>query len=112
MKAKLKTSASVSVVEAIQTGEPEIVVNGIAVILMVPGAELVGGLPPELQNYVLFTGGVSTTAKEPELGRALLNFLGTPAACLFILTNHSRNCLGAPCVRWLHHSSLHRPRWR
>jgi molybdate transport system substrate-binding protein len=80
MKAKLKTSASVSVVEAIQTGEPEIVVNGIAVLLMVPGAELVGGLPPELQNYVLFTGGVSTTAKEPELGRALLNFLGTPAA--------------------------------
>jgi hypothetical protein len=29
--------------------------------------------------YVIFTGGVSAAAKEAEAGRALLNFLTTPA---------------------------------
>jgi molybdate transport system substrate-binding protein len=55
-------------------------VTGIAIILAVPGAELVGSLPSELQSYVLFTGGVGVAAKEAEAGRALLNFLTTPEA--------------------------------
>ena len=80
IKAKLKSSASVSVEDAIATGEPEIVVNGVAVILRVPAAELVGWLPRELQSYVVFTGGVSAAAKEAEAGRSLLNFLTTPTA--------------------------------
>lgn len=80
IKAKLKSSASVSVEDAIATGEPEIIVNGVAVILRVPAAELVGWLPRELQSYVVFTGGVSVAAKEAEAGRSLLNFLTTPTA--------------------------------
>jgi molybdate transport system substrate-binding protein len=53
--------------------------NG-AAILSVSGVELAGWLPSELQNYFVFTGGVSTTAKEFEAGRALLTFLTTPQA--------------------------------
>jgi len=59
------------------TGEAELVVVGVALILMVPGAELVGWLPSELQSYIVFTGGVSATAKEPEAAKALLDFLTT-----------------------------------
>jgi ABC-type molybdate transport system substrate-binding protein len=40
----------------------------------------VGWLPAELQSYVIFTGGVSATAKEPETARTLLNFMTTPEA--------------------------------
>jgi molybdate transport system substrate-binding protein len=77
LKAKLKPSTG-NPVEAVVTGEAELVVVGIALILLVPSAELVGWLPSELQSYVFFTGGVSATAKEPEAAKALLDFLTTP----------------------------------
>ena len=77
LKAKLKPSTGNNTVEAVVTGEAELVVVGVALILMVPGAELVGWLPSELQSYVVFTGGVSATAKEPEAAKALLDFLTT-----------------------------------
>jgi molybdate transport system substrate-binding protein len=56
------------------------VVNGTVVIAAVSGVELVGGLPPELQTYVVFAAGVSATAKEAEAGKAFLHFLTTPEA--------------------------------
>ena len=77
LKAKLKPSTG-NPVEAVVTGEAELVVVGVALILMVPSAELVGWLPSELQSYVFFTGGVSATAKEPEAAKAMLDFLTTP----------------------------------
>jgi len=77
LKAKLKPSTGNNTVEAVVTGEAELVVVGVALILMVPGAELVGWLPSELQSYIVFTGGVSATAKEPEAAKALLDFLTT-----------------------------------
>jgi molybdate transport system substrate-binding protein len=80
VKAKLKPQAGGSVAKAVVTGDAEMVVVGVAVILMVDGAELVGWLPSELQTYVVFTGGISAAAKEAEAGRALLNFLTTPDA--------------------------------
>lgn len=79
VKAKLKPQPGAAA-RAVVTGEAEMVVVGVAVILMVSGAELVGWLPSELQTYVLFTGGVSAAAKEAEAGRALLNFLTMPEA--------------------------------
>jgi molybdate transport system substrate-binding protein len=81
MKAKLKPQPTGnSPAQAVATGQAEMAVTGIAIILAVPGAELVGSLPSELQSYVLFTGGVGVAAKEAEAGRALLNFLTTPEA--------------------------------
>ena len=46
----------------------------------VPGAELLGPLPGELQSYIGYTGGIGAAANEGEAGKALLNFLKTPAA--------------------------------
>jgi molybdate transport system substrate-binding protein len=81
MKAKLKPQPiGNSPAQAVGTGQAEIAVTGIAIILAVPGAELVGSLPSELQSYVLFTGFVGVAAKKAEAGRALLNFLTTPEA--------------------------------
>jgi molybdate transport system substrate-binding protein len=66
--------------QSVAEGEAElglIVISGFA---PVPGAELLGPLPPELQNYVVYTAGVGATAKEGEAGKALINFLRAPAA--------------------------------
>ena len=81
MKAKLKLQPTgSSPAHAVATGQADIAVTGIAIILVEPGAELVGSLPSELQSYVLFTGGVGIAAKAAEAGRVLLNFLTTPEA--------------------------------
>ena len=63
-----------------QGATPELVVNGTVPILSVPGVELAGWLPSEVQSYFIFTSGLSATAKNADAGRALLNFLTTPTA--------------------------------
>jgi molybdate transport system substrate-binding protein len=73
--------------EAVARGDAEMAVVGAALTPMAPGAEPVGWLPAELQNYVVFTGGVSAAASEPEAGKALLEFLTTPAAVAVLKAN-------------------------
>ncbi len=80
IKPKLKPTTELSLADVIAKGEPEIAVNGVAPILGTPGAELVGWLPPELQEYVVFTAGISATTRETEAGQALLQLLRTPNA--------------------------------
>ena len=49
-----------SVSEAVAAGEVELGIIVIPNILSVPGAELVGPLPAEINSYVTFTAAVST----------------------------------------------------
>ena len=80
MKSKLRPQLGGDTAMAVVTGEAELVVSGTVTITAVPGVQLAGSLPAELQTYVVFTAGVSAKAKEAEAGRALLKFLTTPAA--------------------------------
>ena len=80
MKPKLRPQLEGNTVDVVATGEAEMAVSGTVTIKAVPGADLAGELPRELQTYVLFTAGLSATAKEPVAGRALLDFLATPSA--------------------------------
>jgi molybdate transport system substrate-binding protein len=61
-------------------GEVELAVISPPAILAEPGAELVGILPAELQNYVVYTAGVSAATGEADAARALLRYLTTPEA--------------------------------
>src|SRR5258706_10678952 len=47
-----------------------------------PGVELVGLLPPELQDLpsFVFSAGVLAAAREPQAAKALIQFLSGPAA--------------------------------
>ena len=80
MKSKLKPQLGGDTANAVATGEAEMVVSGTVTITAVPGVQLVGSLPRQLQTYVVFTAGVSAAAKEAAVGRDLLSFLTTPAA--------------------------------
>ena len=64
---------------ALQKGEIDIAASGTGPILEMPGVDLLGGLPPEVQSYVRFSIGVSTAAKDPQAARALARYLTSPA---------------------------------
>ncbi len=65
---------------AVAAGEVELGISVISDILPVAGVELLGPLPSELQQYVIFAVSVGTTAKDPQAARALVNFVNSPLA--------------------------------
>jgi len=81
IKVKTKPQKSVDrVLEAVANGEAELGLATTGAILSVRGTKLLGPFPPELQDYVVFTAGVGTAAKEAEGAKALIKFLTAPAA--------------------------------
>jgi molybdate transport system substrate-binding protein len=79
MQAKLRPMGAGRTVEPVQKGEADFVVVTISA-MMVPGIEVVGPLPAELQTYVAFAAGVGAEAKEPEAARALVKFISSEEA--------------------------------
>jgi molybdate transport system substrate-binding protein len=61
-------------------GEKEIAFQQIPELRQVEGIDIVGPLPPEIQNITVFAGGIPVASKEPENARALLAFLTSPAS--------------------------------
>jgi molybdate transport system substrate-binding protein len=61
-------------------GEADMVVVVASRMFDVPGVDLVGPIPAELQTRIGFAAAVGTAAKEPEAARALVKFLSASAA--------------------------------
>lgn len=80
MKPKMRPMPAEYNVEMVARGEADLVVVVASRISGVPGVRLVGGIPQELQTWIGFTGGVSSSAREPEAARAMLRFFTAPAA--------------------------------
>ncbi|TDI44697.1 MAG: ABC transporter substrate-binding protein [Acidobacteria bacterium] len=64
---------------AVAAGEAEIALTLVSEILPVPGLELVGPLPAELQNYVSFTAARGVATGDARGADALLEYLAGPA---------------------------------
>jgi molybdate transport system substrate-binding protein len=64
----------------IADGEAEIGIHQISEILPVKGATLVGPLPPEIQNYTVYSAGLGTAAKDGAAASGLIKFLSGPHA--------------------------------
>jgi molybdate transport system substrate-binding protein len=67
-----------SVSEMVADGEAELGIIVIPNILSVPGADLVGPLPPELQSYIVFTAAVSAQSPNQQAANALIKLLTSP----------------------------------
>ena len=80
VKAKGKTIPGGAAAEFIVKGEADTAVQLIPELASVPGVEVVGPFPAELQNYIVLTGGVGTNAKDKVAAQALIKYLTTPAA--------------------------------
>ena len=61
-------------------GEVELAFQQVSELLPVPGIELVGPLPPDIQEITTFSAGLHAKAKEPKAARALVDFFKAPAA--------------------------------
>jgi molybdate transport system substrate-binding protein len=80
MKDKAKKIPAEPVAAVVARGDAEIGFQQISEMLPVPGVDIVGPLPADLQNITVFSAGIATVSKEPEAGKALIKFLASPAA--------------------------------
>jgi molybdate transport system substrate-binding protein len=68
-----------SVSERVADGEVELGLIVIPNILSVPGAELVGPIPAEVQSYIVFTAAASAQSPHAQAARALIKLMTSPA---------------------------------
>jgi molybdate transport system substrate-binding protein len=61
-------------------GEAEIGFQQISELLPVPGIEVVGPLPPDVQRVTVFSAGIGVAATNPALAKSFVEFLASPAA--------------------------------
>jgi molybdate transport system substrate-binding protein len=68
------------VAAAVAAGEAEIGVQQVAELLSVPGIDIVGPLPGDMQKTIVYVAGVPTEAHGVEAAKALVKFLTSAAA--------------------------------
>jgi molybdate transport system substrate-binding protein len=84
MKDKTVFAIGRPVAEVVAKGEAEVGMQQIIEILPVEGAALVGPLPGELRNFVLYTTGLAADAADRAPARAFVGFLASPEAVRII----------------------------
>jgi molybdate transport system substrate-binding protein len=82
MKSKTTLTPAGEYAEVVAKGEAEIAIVQPIVVMNYPGVDLVGPLPAELQNTTdfVFLAGIGANAREPDGGKALIQYLLSPAA--------------------------------
>jgi molybdate transport system substrate-binding protein len=66
------------VAQRLLNDQADIAIHQISEILAVPGAQLVGPIPAEIQNYTVYAGNVGAAAKDATAARELLAALASP----------------------------------
>jgi molybdate transport system substrate-binding protein len=65
---------------AVEDGSAELGIQQIAEIVSVDGVDLVGPLPPAIQQVTAFAAAITAAARNPGLARDFLGFAASPAA--------------------------------
>ena len=79
VKAKYKDTGT-KAGEMVAAGEIDLAAAQIPELLAVPGVEVVGPLPAELQTVTIFSVGLAAGAHDPAAAKALIEFLAGPRA--------------------------------
>ncbi len=87
VKPKIKSGPAGHSAQLVSRGEVDFVVSGLPPLIGTPNIEWLGYLPEEINSWLLFTGALNVKAEQAEAGRALLNFLKTPAALAVFKAN-------------------------
>jgi molybdate transport system substrate-binding protein len=61
-------------------GRAELGFQQLSELAALPGIEVVGPLPPEVQTVTVFSAGVSARCERPDAARVVLDFMASPAA--------------------------------
>ena len=79
---KLKASiakANEPVGDKLVRGDADIGFHQLSELIPVKGIQIIGPLPAAVQHITVFSGAIHSEAKEPKAGKALVEFLTTPA---------------------------------
>jgi len=90
LRAKTIKPDTESVSEAVAAGDVELGIIVIPNILSVPGAQLAGPIPDDIQSYIVFTAAVSASSPNQKAARELLAFLKSPTGAAAIKANGMR----------------------
>ena len=74
----LQAAPGVPVGTMLSRGDADLGFQQLSELLHVPGIEIVGPLPPEIQAVTVFTAGVANTSSHQEETRALIAYLTSP----------------------------------
>ena len=88
-----QTPPGTAVGPLVARGEAEIGFQQMSELLPIPGIDIVGPLPAEIQVITTFSGGVHVAAKEAEAARAWLAFLTSPQSAA-VLRKHGMEPAG------------------
>lgn len=80
VRAKAVTNQGGLIGELVVRDEAELAIQQIPELLAVPGVELVGPLPQELQSISVVTAGIFAGTQHAAAAKALIDFLTTPPA--------------------------------
>ena len=64
----------------IANGTVELGFQQLSELMTLPGIDVLGPLPPDVQTITLFSGGISSGCSRPERARGLLSYLASPEA--------------------------------
>ena len=78
VRAKAKWGEGGSTAVKVASGEAEIAFQNVSELMGVTGATVVGLLPAELQQPIVYSGAVMKDAKHPAEARQLLDYLASP----------------------------------
>jgi molybdate transport system substrate-binding protein len=70
----------VPVAALVARGEVELGFQQLSELMHVPGIDVLGPLPDDVQSMTVFCGAVSTASEQPAQAAALLRFLASPDA--------------------------------
>ena len=80
MATKSRMIPAEEVARAVVSGQAEIGLQQTVELLPVKGLTVAGSLPADVQRYIVFSGGISTSARNPAGAQALIRFLSSPDA--------------------------------
>ena len=84
MNAKSTIIPSGFTAELVARGEAELAVQQVSELMVVPGVDVIGPLPMELQVPVLFSGAVFAHSVQRKPARRLLEYLGSAEAAAVV----------------------------
>ena len=80
IKSMVKQVQGVPAGSVVARGEAELAFQQVSELLPVPGIDLVGPLPPDVQEITIFSAGLHAKAPHPDAAQALVKHLTSPAA--------------------------------
>ncbi|MBS1211346.1 MAG: molybdate transporter, periplasmic molybdate-binding protein, partial [Proteobacteria bacterium] len=70
--------------QTVANGEAEIGVGTLQGLIAIPGIEIVGPLPGDLQDTLVFVAAIMANGNQTEAGKTFVDFLRTPEAAAVI----------------------------